>query len=335
MSGQLAGKVAVVTGSGQGVGRGIAVLLAREGARVVTNDLRPRGGSTRVEFRASALGGAAPELDGELATEAAELVGDADSTAAAIVAEGGEALACYGDVSDPGQAAEVIRTAVDGFGRIDVLVNNAAGLGFGPFADVTPDDWRYQFAAKVDGTFHCMRHAVPHMIRQGSGRILNAASDAWTGIASLGPYSAANAAVVALTKSTAKELAEHGITVNAYCPQAASPGHLGFKATLKTMLGEERSAAMMASDRMRESEQAHGPAEDLTFLAYLASEHAAEVSGAVFSVTAGGTVALYSEPEHVSRIHKDGAAWTVDELVAEVPRTLLRDHRSVARRREF
>ncbi|WP_432974681.1 SDR family NAD(P)-dependent oxidoreductase [Dactylosporangium sp. CA-233914] len=260
---------------------------------------------------------------------------DAEDTAKVIVAEGGEAVACYADISGDDGAGTLVQTAVDTFGRVDILVNNAAGLGFGPFADVTPTDWEYQLSAKLNGSFYCMRHAVPHMIRQGHGRILNAASDAWIGIANLSPYSAANAGVVALTKSAAKDLARYGITVNAYCPQAASPGHLSFTATLRTMM--ERAGAQMTvdEDRMKASEEAHGPAENLTFLAYLATDEAAGISGAVFSVTGNGQIALYSEPVHISKITKDGTAWTLDELHKAVPQQLLKDYLPAAERQEF
>jgi 3-oxoacyl-[acyl-carrier protein] reductase len=263
------------------------------------------------------------------------LSGDAEGTAAEIILEGGEAVPFYGDISDYDVCGNLIESAVDNFGRIDILVNNAAGLGFGPFADVTEDDWRYQLGPKLDGAFNCMKHAVPHMIQQKYGRILNTASDAWTGIASLSAYGAANSGLVALTKSTAKELSHFGITVNAFCPQAASPGHVNFKATLRSMLEGSGREMKVDSERMKASEEAHGPAENLTFLAYLSSEEAGDINGAVFSVTGGGQIALYSEPVHISQIAKQGGAWTIEELRREVPKVLLKDYVSVARNREF
>ena len=331
----LEGKVAVVTGSGQGVGRGIAILLAREGAKIVTNDLKPKSHRpTETAFRASALGGTPEFTDAEKQKYEA-LYGDAESTADEIGGEGGEATTFYGDISDYETSAKLIQTAVDRYGRIDILVNNAAGLGFGPFVNLTEDDWNYQLGAKLNGSFNCMAHAVPHMIQQKYGRILNTASDAWTGLASLSAYGAANSGLVALTKSTAKELAQDGITVNAFCPQAASPGHVSFGATLRTMLQGAGSGVEVDDERMKESNKQHGSAENLTFLAYLSSEEAANISGAVFSVTGGGRVSLYSEPIHVSEIDKTGEPWTIDELRREVPQKLLKDYVSIALNREF
>lgn len=332
----LEGKVAVVTGSGQGVGRGIAILLAREGAKIVTNNLKPKAGRpAESAFRASALGGTDPTFTEAESKKYGALYGDAESAADEIIREGGEAVPFYGDISDYDTSARLIQTAIDSYGRIDILVNNAAGLGFGPFVNVTEDDWSYQLAAKLNGSFNCMTHAVPNMIRQKYGRILNTASDAWTGFASLSAYSAANAGLVALTKSTAKELAQDGITVNAFCPQAASPGHVSFSATLRTMLQGAGSPMKIDDERMKESEEQHGPAENLTFLAYLSSEEAAKISGAVFSVTGGGHISLYSEPVHISRIDKDGEPWTIEELRTEVPQKLLKDYVSIVHNREF
>lgn len=318
MTTALEGKVAVVTGSGQGVGRGIAIALAREGAKVVTNDLAPKA-VPKAAFRPLALKGAAPTLNEAETTAIAALAGDADSTAAEIVAEGGEAVACYADVSNYETAGHLITTAIEEFGRIDILVNNAAGTGFGPFLNTRPDDWAYILSTKLTGTYNCMHHAVPHMIEQGYGRIINASSDAWTGFASLGAYGAANAGVVALSKSTAKELSRSGITVNVYCPQAASPAHVTFAATFRTLLEKSGGKMQYNEKLMRESEEAHGPAENLTFLAYLATDEAASITGTVCTVTGNGRVSLYSDPAHVSHITKPGAPWTIDELRKQVP----------------
>jgi len=330
----LEGRVAVVTGSGQGVGRGVALLLAREGAKVVTNNRTPKGGKeAATSFRSTAVSGGVTFTDKERA-EFLRLHGDADSTAAEIIAEGGEAVPFYGDVSDDAAAAGLIQKAIDTYGRIDILVNNAAGLGFGPFVSLTPEDWDYQIGPKLTGAFNCMRHAVPHMIEQGYGRILNTVSDAWVGIAALSAYSAANAGLVALTTATAKELGRAGITVNAFAPQAESPGHVSFSATLRTML-DAQGVVITDEERMRESEREHGPAENLTFLAYLASEEASGISGSTFTVTGGGRVSLYSEPVHISTIRKENGAWTMDELRSAVPERLLSDYTAPASRSEF
>lgn len=334
----MVGKVAIVTGSGQGVGRGIAVFLAREGAKVITNNRKPKDNDTitvNESFKSIGLKGTA-EFDLEEEKKVMKMRGDAESTASEIRLEGGEATAFYGDISDYEVAGKLVQTAIDTYDRLDIVINNAAGLGFGPFVQTTESDWDYQTQAKLKGAYNLMSHAVPVMIKQGYGRILNSASDAWTGIANLSAYSAANAGIVGLTKATAKELDRFGITVNAYCPQAASPGHMSFNATLKTMMEENGIKADPNDKRVEESEKEHGSAENLApFLAYLCTENAKYVNGAVFTVTGGGRISLYSEPVITNEIRKESEPWKVEELIEQVPRTLLKDYKSIVLQKEF
>jgi 3-oxoacyl-[acyl-carrier protein] reductase len=314
--------VAVVTGSGQGVGRGIALVLAREGAKVVTNNRGPRAATP------------APGPEGSDPAEPAKVIalrGDAGSTAGEIVRAGGQAIAFYGDVADHATAGRLVEAALEAFGRIDILVNNAAGLGSGGLAATTEADWDHQTAAKLTGAFNCMRHAVPRMVEQGSGRVINVASDAWIGMPGLAAYSAANAGLVGLTKSVAKELLQAGVTVNAICPQAASPGHDEEFTAMKAKLAAAGMSIPEAT--MREVDAAHGPAEDMApFIAYLATDEAAFISGGVFSVTANGRVALYSDPLPVAEIQHAGLPWTVEELSRVVPAELLKDYVPLAQR---
>ncbi len=276
----------------------------------------------------------APNLSEAEKQKLLSLRGDAESTANQIIAEGGEAIPFYGNVADYDTAGKMIQLAIDTFGRIDILVNNAAGLGSGLLIDTTEADWDYQTVPKLKGAFNCMRHAVPYMIQQKFGRIINVASDAWVGFNNLSAYSAANAGLVGLTKATAKELYRAGVTVNAICPQAASPGHyVEFTAMLKklTSLGIQ-----IDQERMKKVEADHGPAEDMApFVAYLATEEAAFISGAVFSITASGRITLFSDPAPIKTITKDDAPWTVEELIAVIPEKLLKDYVSIAKTNVF
>lgn len=293
----LEGKVAVVTGSGQGIGRGIAQYFARQGAKVVTNNRKP-GSESASAYRAE-------DMTAEEYRKMLTLKGDAEGTAALIRAEGGEAVPFYGDVSDFGTAGRLIECAMDSFGRIDILVNNAAGLGHGGVMATNEKAWDYMTSAKLKGAFNTMHHAVPHMLEQGSGRILNCASDAWTGVGGLLAYSAGNAGVVGLTRSAAEELLKQHITANVYCPQADSPGHVVEFNQFMRELGVTDPPA----------EKDHGdPLRIAPFLAYLCTPMADEITGQVFSVKASGKVERYAVPQIERHIWKQEGVWTLEEL---------------------
>ncbi len=267
----LDGKVATVTGSGQGIGRGIAIYLAREGAKVITNNRKPNGASIDNYDKSSM-----PE---EEWNEMLSLSGDAEGTAKTIEKEGGTAVHFYGDVSDPAIAEAIVQKATDTWGRIDIVVNNAAGLGSGSITSLTEEKWDYMTVPKMKGAFNLMHYAVPYMIEQKFGRIFNCSSDAWVRLPDNDAYSAGNAGIVGLTWAAAKELFRHGITVNAYCPQGASPGHA------------------VEYNKMLRNVKA--------------------ITGEVFSIKSSGKISRYQYPvpvTHAERPADSGFLWDVDEL---------------------
>lgn len=314
----LEGKVAIVTGSGQGIGRGIAIYLAREGAKVITNNRKPNGASIENYDKSSM-----PREEWE---EMRRLSGDAESTAAFIKKEGGEALAFYGDVSDPAVAENMVKKAINTWGRIDIVVNNAAGLGSGSIASLTEAKWDYLTVPKMKGAFNLMHFAVPHMMEQKFGRIFNCSSDAWTGLPDNDAYSAGNAGIVGLTWAAAKELYRHGITVNAYCPQGASPGHAveynKMLRNVKAITGQDPDPRLL-----KVVEDDHGDPTNLgPFFAYLSTEEASYISGEVFSVKASGKIARYQYPvpiTHAERPADSGFLWKVEELGEVFKQTIM------------
>lgn len=308
MGNGLEGKVAIVTGSGQGIGKGIAVYLARQGVKVVTNNRKPGSGSVK-KYRKEDM----PENEWN---EMIALAGDAETTASFIRGEGGEATACFGNISIWDDAEKIVGTAMDAYGRVDILVNNAAGTGAGTVASCTEDTWEAQIRPKLKGTFNMMHFAVPHMIEQGFGRIINASSEAWLGLIGQDAYSAANAGVVGLTWASSKELWRYGITVNAFCPQGASPTHaVEYNAMLrnvKAMTGKEPDPNLL-----KVVEHNHGDAVGIgPAVAYLSSDDASYISGAVFCFYASGVIKLFSDPVAISEISRGDAEgiWNLDEL---------------------
>lgn len=328
MGNSLKGRVAVVTGSGQGIGRAIAIGMAKEGAKVVTNNRR-RGSTGNAMVSATQIDALDREKKEWFLKGTEEIGGDAETTAVAIRSLGGEAVPFFGDISDFDVARGLIETTVEAFGRIDILVNVAGTFGFSPVWEITEELWDRVTGTKPKGYFNAIRHALPHMIENRWGRILNCTSRAWLGdVLKHAEYCTANAGVVGLTKAVAKEVFRYGITCNAFSPYAKTRADYELKALDMAAAGEEESPWLKKG--FAPPREAPSPDFIAPFLAYLASDAAAQVSGSVFSL-AGNGIGLYSEPEIARSLVKSGAIpWTMDELLEQVPRGLLMDYKSPA-----
>ncbi len=183
----LTGKVAIVTGGGRNIGRAIARALAGAGAAVLIN----------------------------VRTSEAE----AGETAAMIKADGGQAISCLADVTDRTAVARMTQTALDAYGHIDILVNNAVSHGSKAFGDLTADDWRHTLEVTLDGAFNCIQACAPHMITQGGGSIVNiGGSFGHKGSPGRAATAAAKAGLAGLTRALAIEFAGHNINVNDVAP---------------------------------------------------------------------------------------------------------------------
>ncbi|MEA2627504.1 MAG: hypothetical protein QOD06_3549 [Candidatus Binatota bacterium] len=261
----LDGKVAVVTGSGRGIGKAIAVCLAREGAKVVVNDV------------GCSLDGRGPEGD------------PARETVEEIRANGGEAVASHDSVADFAAAGRIIQTAVDSFGRIDVLVNNAGIVRDRSIVKMTEDDFDAVIAVHLKGAFNCGRHAIPHMRDQSFGRVVNITSSAGLrGNFGQSNYGAAKAGLMGLTFVWAIELARYGITVNAMAPA-------GMTRMVASMPGMDAAAGRPDLD----------PALNAPMIAFLASDAAAHVNGQVFG-RRGFAFTLFQTPRPIASMYKPG-----------------------------
>lgn len=320
----LKGKVAVVTGSGQGIGRSIAVALGKEGAKVITNNRKP--GATRFAIlNQTQLEALAPDKREWVLKLQKDYSGDAESTAQKIRDSGGEATPFFGDVSKFDVAAQLIQTAVDTYGRIDILVNVVGTFRFGAISEMSEETWDYVFGVKPKAYFNCIRHAAPHMMRQKWGRIISCTSKAWAG----DPlkhcnYAASNAAVVGLTRAVANELWSYGITCNAFAPFARTRSSFELNAYNLAVADDQK--AYIKGGRDLPLESVPSPDEIGPFMVYLASDEASQISGSVFNVR-GSSIGIYADPDIRRAVTKSGGSWTVEELKQQLPRSVLAGYR--------
>ena len=318
MGNRLDGKVAVVTGSGQGIGRAIAIVLAQEGAAVVTNN-RKKGSTGLTTYDQSFD----ESMTKEEKDRAAEMSGDAETTANEIIRMGGKAVPFFGDVGSFEVAGKLIQTAVDNFGKVDIVVNNAGTFAHAWPWEMTEQEWDRVTGNKPKSFFNTTRHALPLMMEQRWGRIINTTSVAWLGQSNHANYSAANAGVVGFTRSIARDLFQYGITCNAFDPTALTRATWSLR-----ILGERQAAARGATPSAGMGGMAL-PEHVAPFIAYLATEEAGNITGTVFAVR-GGHIGRYSEPVEVATLNKREGLWTVDELVEQVPKVLLEGYRNPA-----
>ena len=255
MGERLKGKVAIVTGAGSGIGRATARRFAAEGAKLVVND-----------------------LDAEAATRVAK----------EIEAAGGIAAAFPADVADARQVEALIREATSRFGRLDVLVNNAAAVIPGPLESISDADWRRTQAVTLDGVFFGIRAALPVMAAQGGGSIINIASGAAVaGEPGLAAYGAAKAAVVNLTKTASVENAARGVRVNTILP--------GPIETPPLLAAVEATGGRAGWERQIPCGRLGKPEEMASVALFLASDDASYVHGAAI-IADGGVAARTNSP---------------------------------------
>ncbi len=187
MAQALAGRIVLVTGSSRGIGAEVCVKAAAEGARVAVHYHRSSNGAQR--------------------------------TLARVREAGGEGEAFEADVADGRQAEDLVRRVIGSFGRLDGLVNNAGRTQVGPFLEIEPADWEEVIRTDLTAAFHTCRAALPQMLEQGGGSIVNIASRlGQMGIAETAAYSAAKAGLIGLTRSLAREFGPRGVRVNAIAP---------------------------------------------------------------------------------------------------------------------
>jgi 3-oxoacyl-[acyl-carrier protein] reductase len=289
---RLEGKVAIVTGGGRGIGRGEALALASEGARVVVND----------------FGGSAAGTGGE--------AGPADQVVAEIKEMGSDAVANYDNVAEFETGNRLVQQALDKFGRLDIVVNNAGILRDKMIFNLSEEEWDIVLAVHLKGHYNVAKHASVVFRQQRSGVFVHTSSESGLGNRGQANYGAAKEGIVGLSRTLARDMGGYGVRSNAIRPRAAT----------RLVISEEMKAAAqrggasgMGLAGLEAFEKAN-PADAIgPFVTWLCTDAASNVNGRDFLVS-GTTIGLYSLPEIVKSVNNTtGNLWTLDELDKLMP----------------
>ena len=280
VSGLLDGQVAVITGAGRGLGRAYALAYSREGAAVVVNDVE---------------------------------AGSAASVVDEIVAAGGRAAASPDSVATPPGAAAIVDSALEHFGRLDVMITNAGADRRGPVLDLTAEDWEFTLGTHLFGMIHCSVAAGRAMRHQAEGGVIvNITSGAfYAGVPQLAPYGVAKGGIYGLMRALAVELAPFGITVNGVAPpMTATPPVLAYLEQLAD-LGVPADQVARLRDGMPQ------PEDVAAITVFLATEAGRRLSGQLFTMTKN-ELTVISPPSDAGTVTAPGPAWTLADLSAAI-----------------
>jgi len=294
MSGALEGKVAIVTGAGRGIGRGIAEELAANGAKVVVND-------------------AGLSLSGE-----SESLSPAEEVVAAIRSAGGDAVSITESVGTFEGGERIIQTALDSFGKLDIVVAAAGILRDRMIYNMSEEEWDAVYDVHLKGTFNVVRHAAPLFRQQRGGRIITFTSESGlVGFTGQANYAAAKSGIHGFTKVVAKDLGKYGVTANSIAPRAETRMVESIPENVRAKLATQ---GLMPAD----GEPSWEPRDVAPFVAFLASDYSAPVNGQTFLVY-GGNVVHMTLPRRVKTIFNSNppATWEPEQLDAQVGPNLL------------
>ena len=291
MANLLQDKVAIVTGAGRGVGKGVAHQLAEEGAKVVVVDL-------------------GVIVDGTGANQSV-----AEQVANEIREAGGTAVACAESVATMAGGENIIQTAIDSFEKLDIVVTCAGILRDRMVFNMSEEEWDDVIAVHLKGTFTIVKNACILFRQQRSGRVITFSSTSGLyGNSGQANYGAAKDGIAGFTRVVARDMGRYGVTANSISPSAST--------RMTTSVPEEaRSLRASRGITSGSSTTLRGEPEDIApFVTWLASDESSHVNGHVFHVTAG-LISLLNEPDPIKTIHKEGR-WTLEELAKVFPATL-------------
>ena len=286
MPGVLEGKVAIVTGAGRGIGRGIAMLMAQEGAKVVVVD-------------------PGAELDGSGGS-----VAIADSVVDEIRLNGGQAVACYESVATMEGGEAIVQTALDSFGKLDIAVTCAGILRDRMIFNMTEDEWDAVIQVHLKGTFTVVKHASILFRQQRSGRIITFSSESGLiGNSGQANYGAAKSGIAGFTKVVARDMGRYGVTANSIAPRA----YTRMTAEIPSAASQIRAAQGVSAIEGEEDLESADPDDVAPFTVFLASDYTAHVNGQTFLVY-GGVVSLMSQPRPERSIFNGQERWSLEKL---------------------
>jgi len=275
------GKTAIVTGAGRGIGRGIAMLFAREGARVVVCDI-----------------GAILQGEGNDA-------GPAQETVDAIRKSGGEAIASTLSITEPKNAEAIVKSALDAFGRVDILVNNAGILRDVIFHKMSWSDWSDVIGVHLNGSFNMSRAVAPLFREQGSGSFVHMTSTSGlVGNFGQANYMAAKLGIMGLSRGIALDMARFNVRSNCIAPFAF------------TRMIESIPTQSDQDKKRIEAFQRMTPEKIAPLAVYLGSDAAADITGQIFSVR-NNEIYLFNQPRPIKTIHR-AEGWTPEQLATEL-----------------